>query len=74
MEDYDFNEKRVEGIETGSAEEGFMKGYLDEEEIAECSECGSALREDSTLSKEIDGEEFHFCSKTCAREFKESTS
>ncbi|MBU0456869.1 MAG: hypothetical protein ABH824_01695 [Nanoarchaeota archaeon] len=58
------------GIE--SSEEGFMKGYSDEEEVEECSECGSAIEEDKKVVREIDGERYSFCSKTCADDFEES--
>lgn len=77
MEDYDYesDEEEVESpIEQGglsSTEEGFMKGYLDEDEIKECSECGTALR-NSVIAKEIEGEELYFCSRSCVEEYKES--
>lgn len=77
MEDYDYesDEEEVESpIEQGglsSTEEGFMKGYLDEDKVKECAECGAALRHNS-LAKEIDGEELNFCSRSCAEDYKES--
>ena len=77
MEDYtlEANEENVESqvIEQGglsSTEEGFMKGYMDEEEVRECSECGTALT-NSSIEKEVDGEDLGFCSKSCVQEYQE---
>ena len=53
-----------------STEEGFMRGYSEDESVLECGECGSAIREDKVV-KEIDGEKHVFCSKECAAEFEE---
>ncbi len=54
-----------------SSEEGFMKGYSEQEEAGECAECGVSLRDKKT-SREIDGEDYYFCSKECAKEFEET--
>ncbi len=51
--------------------DAFMEGYMDEEEVQECDECGSAIR-DSPITKEVDGEKRNFCSKVCADEFEET--
>jgi len=56
-----------------SSEEGFLRGYSDEEEVGECAECGSAVNEENRIEKEIDGEQVVFCSKMCAEEFEESS-
>jgi len=53
-----------------SEEEAFMRGYSDEEEVATCSECGSALRE-TKITKSFEGEAQHFCCKDCAQEYEE---
>ncbi len=71
-EDENSTEKLMEeSLET--PEEGFLKGYSDEEEVGECAECGSAVNEENRLEKEIDGETLTFCSKSCAEEFEESS-
>ncbi len=71
-EDENSTEKILEeGLET--PEEGFLKGYSDEEEVGECAECGSAVNEENRIEKEVDGETLAFCSKSCAEEFEEST-
>lgn len=67
------NSKRVleqDGLE--SSEEGFMKGYSDDDVVEECAECGSAIDEDGRVAKELDGELQKFCSKNCADEFEEN--
>ncbi len=58
--------------EEGDDANGFMEGYSKEEEIEECSECGSALNEDNKVAKEIEGENYLFCSDLCVEEFEES--
>ena len=55
-----------------SSEEGFMKGYSDDEEIEECDECASALNIENTVVRTIDDEKYKFCSKLCADEFEEN--
>lgn len=70
-EDTDSTEKVLEeGLE--SSEEGFMRGYSDEEEVKECAECGSAVSEEKKVEKEVDGEKIVFCSESCANEFEEN--
>ena len=70
-EDSDSTEKVVEdGLE--SSEEGFMRGYSDDEESKECAECGSAINEENKVEKELEGEKIAFCSQTCAEEFVEN--
>ena len=54
------------------SEEGFHKGYSEEEKVLECAECGTAVREEKKLVKQIEGEEYTFCSAVCAKEFEES--
>ena len=55
-----------------STEEAFMKGYSEDEDVTECAECGSAISEEKTITKEIDGEKNFFCSEKCVKDFKES--
>ena len=71
-EDENSTEKILEeGLET--SEEGFLKGYSDQEEVGECAECGSAVNEENRIEKEVDGEVVAFCSKSCAEEFEENS-
>jgi hypothetical protein len=78
MENYGGEEElqKNQVIEQGglsSSEEAFMHGYMDDEDIPECSECGGALDDEKTVvKKEIDGENLSFCSKTCVEDFEES--
>lgn len=81
MENIVFDDKsggepsKEELLDDGSisaGEEAFMRGYSDEEEEITCAECGIAIPGKS-LTKLIDGEDHHFCSKECIREFEEST-
>lgn len=67
------NAKKIleqDGLE--SSEEGFMQGYSSDDEVEECSECGSAIEEDGRVTKEVDGELQKFCSKNCLEEFEEN--
>ena len=59
-----------DGLE--SSEEGFMKGYSDDDDVEECAECGSAIDEEGKVAKEIDGDLNTFCSKNCCAEFEEN--
>lgn len=52
-------------------EEGFMEGYEKEEEVVECAECGLAIKK-KKVTREIEGEEYVFCSNACADEFEET--
>ncbi len=71
-EDENSTEKLLEeSLET--SEEGFLKGYSDQEEVGECAECGSAVNEENRVEKEVDGETLSFCSKSCAEEFEENS-
>lgn len=70
-EDSDSTEKVVEDS-LESSEEGFMRGYSDDEESKECAECGSAINEENKVEKELEGEKITFCSQTCAEEFVEN--
>ncbi|HIH11481.1 TPA: hypothetical protein HA241_04790 [Candidatus Woesearchaeota archaeon] len=77
-EKYHDEEEEIKEEETAdettveTSEEGFMKGYADEEEVEECAECGTAIREEKKAMREIEGEKYVFCSKNCADEFEES--
>ncbi len=53
------------------AEDDYLAGFEDEEEVEECEECGAAIRNNS-VSREVNGEVFNFCCKECADEYEES--
>lgn len=57
-----------------SPEEDFDKGYLEDEKVEECAECGTAVKPEKKLAREVEGEEYVFCSKACADEFEESSA
>ncbi len=61
----------AEDGEISSEEEGFLKGFEDEDEAVECAECGSAVHEDA-VHKLIDGESMTFCSNACAVDYSDS--
>jgi len=52
-------------------DEGFMKGYEEEEKIAECPNCGALLVNEKVVEEEIGDETFMFCSSECASEFEQ---
>jgi len=57
-----------------SSEEGFVKGFSEEEEVEECLECGGAVNPEKKVVRKIEGDSHIFCSKDCAEEFEESLS
>jgi len=63
-------EGKLEADEIDEIEEGFMKGYNEEESMAECANCGKILTED-IVEEEFDGELFRFCCEDCARKFEQ---
>jgi hypothetical protein len=52
-----------------NVDEGFMEGYESGEKAAKCAKCNKVL-EDDLVEKEIDGEDYRFCSEQCAETFK----
>jgi len=54
-------------------EEGCMEGYEEGDKAVKCAKCGKIL-EDDFIEREIDGEEYRFCSETCAESFKKPES
>lgn len=71
-EDEEAGDRQASETEGEEEEEGFMEGYNEEEEVEECAECGVALKPGKRLAREIEGEEYLFCSKSCADEFEET--
>ncbi|MEK6950863.1 MAG: hypothetical protein AABX13_04035 [Nanoarchaeota archaeon] len=68
----DHQEEELEEEIFDEEEEGFIQGYEKEEEVEECAECGLAIKEKRKVLREIEGEEYAFCSITCADEFEET--
>ena len=63
-------EEYLEGDEIDELEEGFMKGYKDNN-IATCAMCRRVLKsKDETIEIEINDEPLRFCSERCAEKFK----
>ncbi len=52
-------------------DEGFMKGYEEEEKTAECKNCGDILVNENVVEEEIDDVVYRFCSSECATEFEQ---
>ncbi len=76
MDDEHLDKDKIEEEEEEEVEEeeeGFMQGYGEEEEVEECAECGLALKK-KRVTREIEGEEYGFCSNACADEFEETIS
>ena len=61
-------------VEQGSTEEGFIKGFEDNEEPDECAECGAAINPEKLVVKEIENESYKFCSEDCAKDYEESVN
>ena len=76
MKNYVFDgeetEENKEDADSTSDDEGFIDGFMEEEEAAECAECGGAVTEEKKVTKQIEEEEYTFCSEECAKEFQES--
>ena len=51
-------------------DEGFMKGYDEEEKTAECQSCGALLINENIVEEEIGDQMYRFCSSECATEFE----
>ena len=48
--------------------------YDEDEEVIECAECGTAVKEEKKVARKIGDEEYFFCSKMCAHDFEESVA
>lgn len=64
-------EEKLEDDEIDELEEGFMKGYNQEEKVGECANCGQILTEEDIIEEEINGKSYQFCCEECASEFEE---
>jgi len=76
MESFTFEEGQGEGSvidkqDRDSEEDDFLKSFENEDEVEECAECGSAIR-DHTVVKDVNGDTLRFCSKDCAEEYADS--
>ncbi len=58
-----------EGDEINEAEEGFMKGYDEDSNPTECTNCHIIL-EDQFIEENINGENYRFCSEECAKKYE----
>jgi hypothetical protein len=65
----DYREELRDADEISADEEGFMQGYDDESNPAECAYCKKILEED-IVEREIDGELYRFCSEEHAEKFE----
>lgn len=72
MKNHPDDEEVKEVIDEEESEEGFMDGYSEDEEVEECAECGSAVEQETKVTRKVEGEDYVFCSKKCADEFEES--
>ena len=79
MKNYVFDEdesapkKEASDDDVESEDEGFVKGFEDDEDKKEeCAECGTAVSAEKKVVKEIESEQYVFCSEECAKEFEES--
>ncbi|HLD01142.1 MAG TPA: hypothetical protein VJC39_05340 [Candidatus Nanoarchaeia archaeon] len=64
--------ERLDGEEYSTSEEGFIQGYLNEEDVQQCAECDSALHKDEVVTRKIQEEAYKFCSNDCADDFEDS--
>jgi hypothetical protein len=63
------SESLEEGDEISEVEEGFMEGYKEDENAAECATCKKVLG-DKFIELEVRGKHYRFCSQKCAEEFR----
>ena len=63
-----FAEELEESDEIDEAEEGFMKGYNEENLVAECANCKKILN-DKVVEEEASNKVYRFCSERCANKF-----
>jgi len=66
-------EELVEEDAITDQEEGFVKGYEQEEKIAFCNECGKVLVDENFIEMEVEDSVLRFCSRECAEEYTKST-
>ncbi len=65
-------EQREEQLDDNAiepAEASFMEGYEDTK-LIECNSCGKEFDFEKSVSKEINGITYTFCSKECAEHFE----
>lgn len=62
-------EEMIENEEISAEEEGFMKGYEEDESPTECARCHKLLGR-NFVESEIDNETLRFCSEKCAAAYK----
>ena len=57
--------------EITDVDEGFMKGYEEEEKLSECGQCNKVL-ENNVVEREFNDELLRFCSSECASEYEKN--
>ena len=69
-----YNEKArkelIESDEIDDSEEGFMKGYEEDANPSQCSNCGKVLTSGEFVEENIEGDMYRFCSEGCASKFE----
>ena len=63
-----FTEELEESDEIDEVEEGFMKGYNEENLVAECANCKKILN-DKFIEEKVSDKVYRFCSERCANKF-----
>jgi len=76
MENYIYEEENTEDKtsedEDLAGEEESLDSYEEDEKVEECAECGTAIRKEKRMVREVNGDEHIFCSKDCADEYEET--
>ena len=63
-------EEAMDSDEIDELEEGFLKGYKDED-MAKCAFCGNILLgPDQIVERDINGHNKKFCSERCAEQYE----
>ena len=63
---------QIESIKVTLEKPLAVRYYEEDEKVEECAECGAAIKEGKKVAREIEGDEYAFCSDACAKEFEES--
>ncbi len=64
-------EEEEENDQITPTEEAFMEGYEEEDKVAECATCKTALLTiKGAVEREFKGKHYRFCSEKCAKSYK----
>lgn len=69
MEEFSYEDHSA-SLPDEDGEGAFLSGFMDDEEVIECAECGSAVGE-KPVKRTFEGEEQIFCSRDCLEDFKD---